>query len=112
MAGNGSNPPAREKGRFDPNRIETASNFTAWPESGDMHSPSRGRHALFVYSIEIAPVGHSSTHAPQSMHSSASTTATSPSIVIASEGHTSTQEPHPEQESASTIAAMFYPRVD
>src|SRR5690606_9689518 len=58
----------------------------------------RESHALFVYSIVIAPVGHSSTHAPQSMHSSESTTATSPSIVIASEGHTSTQEPHPEQE--------------
>jgi len=55
----------------------------------------------------MAPVGHSSTHAAQSVQSSALIFAKSFSTWMASTGQTSTHTPHPVQVSTSTIAAMF-----
>ena len=54
----------------------------------------------------MAALGHASTHTPQSMHVSASTTARLPSILIASTGQDSTHGPQPEHLSASIIAAI------
>jgi hypothetical protein len=57
------------------------------------------------YSSVIHSFGHSSTQAPQSVHSSSLITATS-STVIASTGHTSAHAPHAVQSSAFTFAGI------
>ncbi len=54
---------------------------------------------------EMASDGHSSMHAPQSTHLSASTTATS-SMVIAPLGQASAQAPHPTHFPASIFTAI------
>lgn len=56
----------------------------------------------------IASTGHSSTHAPHSVQSSASTLAVS-STVIASTGQTSAHAPHAVQVSSSIFAAISFP---
>jgi hypothetical protein len=59
-----------------------------------------------TYSIEIASSGHSSTQAPQSIHS-LETLALSLTIEIASTGHALTQLSQPVHFSASTRAAIL-----
>ncbi len=65
-----------------------------------------GRHRAYLSLISIAPVGHSSTHAPHAVHRLGSTTAqvSSAFIEIASVGHTSMQAPHAVHMSQSTNA--------
>jgi hypothetical protein len=54
----------------------------------------------------IASFGHSSTHAPHSVHFFSSTFALLSSIAMASTGQTSTQIPQPMHFSWSTFAAI------
>ena len=61
-----------------------------------------------IYSIDIALVGHTSTHAPQSRHSLASTTAMfSPFSEIASAGHSSRHVPQPTHSLTLITATIF-----
>jgi hypothetical protein len=56
---------------------------------------------------EIASFGQTSTHAPQSPHVSASTTATFSLTAIASSGHAETHSLQAEHFSASIDAAIY-----
>jgi hypothetical protein len=60
------------------------------------------------YSTSIASAGHSLTQAPQLMHSSASTTALSSTMLMASTGHADTQTPQPKHFSLSISAAIVF----
>lgn len=65
----------------------------------------RGLAAAGRASKLSAPVGHSSTHAPQSMHCSWDILTMSSSIVRACTAHTATQSPHP----VHLVASMSIP---
>ena len=52
----------------------------------------------------MAPLGHTSTHAPHPQHASAFTLAVASPSVIASVGHTGWQAPHGVQAASSTTA--------
>ena len=66
------------------------------------------RGEILHYSRLMASTGHTSTHAPQSPHVSASTTARPSFMAIASNGQDSTHVSQPVHFSGSTTAAIEY----
>jgi hypothetical protein len=62
----------------------------------------------FYSASEIAPVGHASSHAPQSTHVSASMTYFPSPSLIASTGHSPAQVPQLTQSSLITRAISNY----
>ena len=62
-----------------------------------------------VYASEIAPTGQPSSHAPQSMHSSALTTYLPSPSEIADTGQVSAHAPQEMQSSLITLAMVFAP---
>ena len=68
-----------------------------------------GLIVMRFYASEIAPTGQPSSHAPQSMHSSALTTYLPSPSEIADTGQVSAQAPQEMQSSLITLAMSFTP---